>query len=177
MNHQPFRDWLLSEEHLSAEQNLALQDHLRSCETCSQIGIAWKELESTIQKTPLVEPVLGFTDRWQVHLHEYQSHLLQRRRWLTISSTFIFVTVLMVLFITQLWSLLQAPGPILVVWLNRLVSVLSIYYILQDIVSSFSWNIPLFTFVGMFFLVGMISFMSVLWLVAYQKFSMARRVV
>ena len=39
MNHQPFRDWLLSDEQLSTEQTQALQDHLSSCETCSQMDI------------------------------------------------------------------------------------------------------------------------------------------
>jgi hypothetical protein len=175
MNHQPFRESLLSEEQLSVEQIQALQDHLRTCESCSQIEPAWNELKAVIQKSPQFEPAIGFTDRWQVRLIEYQARQQRRRGWLTISVTSLIVTGLLVLLITQLWSLLLAPGPYLAVWLNRLVSVVSIYYTLQNIASSYSWNIPIYTFVGMFFVVGMISFMSVLWLATYRKFSLARR--
>lgn len=175
MNHQPFRDWILSEEHLSVEKTQALQDHLRSCESCSQIDSAWKELQEVIQKSPEIEPASGFTERWQAHLVEFQSHQKERRGWLTISATILIVTALLVLLITQLWSLLQAPGSYLAVWLNRLIGVVSIYYTLQNITSSYTGYIPVYTFIGMFFLVGMISFMSVLWLAAYRKFSMARR--
>jgi hypothetical protein len=176
MNHQPFREWLLSDEQLSYEQSQALKDHLSSCETCSQMESAWNEVELTIRKFPPVEPSSGFTLRWQEHLVEYQYHQQSRKGWLSISATAFIATCLLVLLITQLWSLIQAPGPFIVIWLNRLVSVISIYYLLQNIVSSNSWYIPAFTFVGMFFLIGFISFMSVVWLIAYRKFSLARRV-
>jgi hypothetical protein len=175
MNHQPFREWLVSEEQLSVEQTQALQDHLRACESCNQIESAWNELEVVIQKSPQFEPASGFTHRWQVHLDEYQAHRQEQRGWLTISVTSLIVTGLLVLLIIQLWSLVQAPGPYLAVWLNRLIDVVSIYFTLQNIASSYSWNIPIYTFIGMFFVVGMISFMSVLWLATYRKFSMARR--
>jgi hypothetical protein len=176
MNHQPFRDWLLSDDQLSIEQAQALQDHLSSCEACSQMESAWKEVEGVIRKNPQIEPASGFTLRWQEHLVEYQSHQQSRRSWLTIGATAFIATGLLVLLVTQLWSLIQAPGPYLAVWLNRLVSVISIYYLLQNIVSSSSWSFMVYTFIGMFFLVGIISFMSVLWLTAYRKFSLARRV-
>jgi hypothetical protein len=177
MNHQPFREWLLSDEQLSTEQTQALQAHLSSCESCSQVESAWKEVELAIRKTPQVEPASGFTLRWQEQLVEYQSHHQSRSGWLTIGATALIATGLSVLMITQLWALIQAPGPYLAVWLNRLVSVISVYYILQNLVRSTTWSIPVYTFIGMFFLVGIISFMSVLWLTAYRKFSLARRVI
>lgn len=176
MKHQPFRRWLISEEPLSVEQSQALRDHLSSCESCNEIETAWKELELVIRRTPDVDPAPGFPERWQSHLLEYQSHRQARRGWLTISLTALVVASLLVVLIAQLWSLYQAPGPFLADWLTRLVSVASFYYTLQNFVSSYSWYDPLYTFIGMFFLVGMISFMSVLWLATYRKFSMARRV-
>jgi hypothetical protein len=48
MNHQPFRDWLLSEEKLSIDQTQALKDHLHSCESCSQIEAAWLEVDQRL---------------------------------------------------------------------------------------------------------------------------------
>ena len=177
MNHQPFREWLLTDEKLSIDQTQALQDHLSSCESCSQMESAWKEVELAIRKAPQVEPESGFTLRWQDHLVEYQSNQQSHRGWLTITATTIIASGLLVLMVTQLWSLIQEPGAYLTVWLNRLVGVISVYYMLRNIVSAGSWSIPLYTFFGMFFLLGIISFMSVLWLTAYRKLSLARRVI
>jgi hypothetical protein len=177
MNHQPFREWLLSEEKLSSNQTQELQDHLHSCESCSQIVTAWSEVESEFQKSALVIPKPGFTSRWQAHLIDYQQVRQKRRVWMIISFTALSIIALLGALVTQLWSLLQAPGPFLVTLLNRLLGLVSIYFTFQDIFRSFRGEISIYTFVGMFFLVGIISFMSVLWLTAYQKLSMVRRSV
>jgi hypothetical protein len=176
MNHQPFRDWLLSDDHLSAVQIKELQNHLDTCESCSHIESSWKEVELALRKSSQVEPASGFTVRWQEHLAEYQLHQQSRNSWLTIMVTALIATSLLVLLITQIWSLIQAPGPYLEIWLNRLVGVISVYFLLHNMINSYFWSIPIYTFVGMFFVVGFISFMSVLWLTAYRKFSLARRV-
>lgn len=177
MNHQPFKELLGSEETLSAEQNQALQDHLSACDSCKQVETALREVEFAIRKIPQVEPASGFTARWQEHLVEYQSHQQSRWGWVSIAATTLIATGLLVLLISQLWSLIEAPGPYLAMWLNRLVGLASLYYMIRNVASSFSWSIPLYTFLGMFFLVGIISFMSVLWLTAYRKFSLTRRAV
>lgn len=177
MNHQPFREWLVSEESLSTEQSQALQDHLSTCDSCSQVESALKEVELAIRKVPQVEPALGFRMRWQEHLSEYQSHRQSRLGWISIAATVLIATGLLVVLATQLWSLIEAPGPFLAVWLDRLVGIAAMYYLLRDVASSFTWSTSFYTFIGMFFLMGIISFMSVLWLVAYRKFSLARRAV
>jgi hypothetical protein len=177
MNHQPFREWLVSDEPLSTEQTQSLQAHLSSCESCSQMESALNEVELTIRKTYQIEPTSGFTLRWQEHLVKYQAQQQSRLGWWTIGATTLIATGLLALLISQLWSLIQAPGPYLAVWLDHLVSVISIYYILQNIVSSTNWSVSVYTFIGMFFLVGIISFMSVFWLAAYRKISLARREV
>jgi len=181
MNHQPFRDWLLSDEQLSERETLALQDHLRSCKSCSQISSAWKEIELEFKRTPQVTPAAGFTHRWQAHLDEYQASRQARQQthkgWLTIAITSSVVITLFIIFAMQVWSLIQAPDAFLAVWLNRLVGVVSLYYMLENFIGLNLRYIPLYTVVGMVFLVGTISFMSVLWLATYRKFSLARRML
>jgi hypothetical protein len=177
MDHQPFRNWLLSEERLSAEQIQSLQQHLASCESCSQIESAWKEVDFQFQNSYLVAPKSGFTERFQARLVAYQSARQLRKGWLTISATAFIAMLLLVLLVTQVWELIQAPGPFMMAMLERLVSVISIYFLLQNVIGSISWSTPLLTFIVMFFLVGIVSFMSVLWLLMYKKFSLARRVV
>ncbi len=38
MNHQPFENWLLDEEPLTAQQQRDLQNHLRDCTICSGLA-------------------------------------------------------------------------------------------------------------------------------------------
>ncbi len=177
MNHQPFRDWLLSDQALTDNQAQALQEHLQDCEACRQVEVSWKEIELAIRKAPQVSPMPGFTLRWQSSLEQYQARRQARQGWFTIAATSVVVTVLFILLAAQIWSLIQAPDAFIASWLNRLVSVISIYYLLQDFISSSSWSLPVVSFIGMIFLVGIISFMSVLWLATYRKFSLARRAV
>jgi hypothetical protein len=181
MNHQPYRDWLLSDEQLTERETLALQDHLRSCESCNQISFAWKEIELEFKRTPLVDPAAGFTQRWQAHLDDYQACRQARRQtrsgWLTIAATSTVVITLFIVFAMQVWSLIQAPDAFLAMWLNRLVGVISLCYTVENFIGLNSRYIPLYTIVGMVFLMGTISFMSVLWLATYRKFSLARRML
>ena len=176
MNHQPFREWLLLDEHLTSEQAMALADHLSSCEACTQLESAWKEAELVIRRNPQVEPLPGFTTRWQTHLQTYQARQQARKGWLGIAATGLLAAILVFIVFAQVWSLVQSPGQYLAFWLDRLIGILSIFYALQNLVSSYSWPIPIYTYIGMFFLLGLISFLSVLWLAAYRKISLSRRV-
>jgi uncharacterized membrane protein (DUF485 family) len=175
MNHQPFREWLLSDQQLTQEQAGLLQDHLSSCASCSQLENSWQQIEEVIHKVPPAEPASGFIDRWQSHLAEYQNLRQKRRSWLIISGTAVIVISLLAVLVNQIWSLMQAPGQYLAMWFERLVGVISIYYALRNITSAYSWPTPLITFIAMIFFVGIISFMSVLWVATYRKFSLARR--
>ena len=177
MDHQPFRNWLLSEEQITAEQNQSLQEHLASCESCSQIKSSWKELDLLFQNSVEVAPASGFTQRFQSRLVEYHAAQQLRRSWFTIGATAFFAIILLTMLVTQVWELIQAPGPYMMVLFERLVSLISIYYLLQNVAGSISWSTPFITFIVMFFLVGIVSFMSVLWLLAYKKFSLSWRAI
>ncbi len=175
MNHQPFRDWLLSDEELSEREKQALQDHLKSCEACSKIETAWKEVELEIKRAPQVGPAAGFTERWQANLAACQRRKQARGGWFTIAATSLIVSTLFGIIAWQGWLLLQSPGAFLAEWFNRLVSFISLYYLVQNFLASSTPYLPLYALAGMILLVGMISFMSVLWLATYRKFSLARR--
>jgi hypothetical protein len=176
MNHQPFRDWLLSEDALSAEHARSLQDHLAGCESCSQIVSAWKEVETVIQMAPQVGPVAGFTGRWQAHLAEFEHHRQKRQGWVSIGITAFVAIALLTILVYQTWQVFQDPGPIIAVWLDQLVSLVSNYFILRTIFTSSTWLQPVYILFGSFLLVGMICFMSVLWMTAYKKIIILRRI-
>jgi hypothetical protein len=176
MNHQPFRDWLLSEDTLSAEQARSLQDHLAECESCSQIVSAWKEVETVIQMTPQAGPVPGFTGRWHAHLAEYEHHRQKRQGWVSIGITAFVAVALLTILVYQTWQVVQDPAPLIAVWLNRLVSLVSNYFILRNLFTSSTWFQPVYILFGSFLLVGMICVMSVLWMTAYKKIFILRRI-
>ena len=174
MNHQPFREWLVSED-LSVEQEQALRQHLLDCESCRDLETSWRELEVEIKRSALVEPAPGFVVRWQAHLIEHKQIQQRRRSWLTIGATAALAFSFLILVSIQLWSLLQAPDTFLAAMFDRLMAVLSIFFTLQNLVSSFSLPGPVYTLIVMTLLFGVISFMSVLWLATYRKISMTRR--
>jgi hypothetical protein len=175
MNHQPFKEWLLSEETLSAEQEQSLQEHLSSCDSCNQIQSSWRELEYVIKDAQEIGPAAGFSTRFQSRLAEYQSRQKTRRSWILIGTTAVVACLLVFMLIFELWQLIQDPEPIILVWLDRIISIYANYYILQSMFRSTMWMNPETIFVGIVFFVGMISFMSVLWLSTYKKLSLAWR--
>jgi len=177
MNHQPFRDWLLSDEKLSTDQTQALQEHLGTCTACNQLASAWSEVELSLHQAPMFVPAPGFTTRWQAHLDGYLQYKQKQRVGISIGITVIFIISLLIILVSQLWSFVQSPGQYLAVWFNSLVSLVSIYYAMVEKLPSFSEFTPIYTLVGLFFLAGIVSFMSVLWLATYRKISMVRRTI
>ncbi len=175
MNHHPFKEWLVAEGELSTEQDQALKQHLLDCDSCRELQTSWKELEVEIKRAAQIAPSAGFVVRWQANLVMHQQLQQKRRGWITIGATTTLVISLLVLLLLQIWALIQAPDAFLAVWFDRLVVVISVFYSVQNLAHSFSLPGPVYTLVGMVLLFGLISFMSVLWLATYRKFSMARR--
>ena len=68
MKHQPFENWLFSEEPLPADDGRELEDHLMDCDQCSGLENAWMDIASLFAEVPDVEPAPGFINRWQATL-------------------------------------------------------------------------------------------------------------
>ncbi len=175
MNHQPFRDWLLAEEQLTVEQKSALQEHMATCQACSQLNAAWLQVETTFHQVDLASPSANFTQRWQAKLAEYQRRRNEKRIWAGIGTSLVLGISLLILSITQIWSFVQSPSQFLELWFNSLINIASLYFALVDQLHSVSGSTVAYTFLGMILLIGVISFMSVLWLATYRKLSMVRR--
>lgn len=52
MNHQPFEDWLLNDEHLTAGEEWELKLHLSSCAHCAKLAHANRILRAAPMSTP-----------------------------------------------------------------------------------------------------------------------------
>ncbi len=66
MSHDPYDEWLLTDEELTEEQRQELDAHLETCEECRQIASAWQAVETRLLSVPEAVPDPGFTQRWQV---------------------------------------------------------------------------------------------------------------
>ncbi|MGA7194636.1 MAG: hypothetical protein WBW94_13490 [Anaerolineales bacterium] len=64
MNHRPFEDWLLEDQHLSSEQERELQVHLRTCTACTTIA----ESNLALHSTRMISPLEGFASRFETRL-------------------------------------------------------------------------------------------------------------
>lgn len=176
MDHQPFKDWLLSEDALSAEQVRSLQDHLAHCDSCSQIDAAWNEINKNLQSAPEIGPEPGFPQRWQARLADFEKRQQKDQGWVSIGITAIIAAALIAILVYQAGRVMQDPNLVIAVWLNQLVSLISNYYILRTLLTSSTWLNPINFLVVSFFIIGMISFMSVFWMSIYQKITIKRRI-
>lgn len=81
MLHQPFEDWLGSEEALTPEQRQALESHLRDCAACAGLARALAEVDRTLQEAEGVGPEAGFGVRFAQRLEARQIRDLRRQGW------------------------------------------------------------------------------------------------
>ena len=177
MNHLPYKEWMLSEAPLSAEQDDALQEHLRACEACRQIEPAWMDVKALMQKTPAAEPLPGFSRRWRVRLEQHRLSKQRRLAWIILGIIAGIALVLSALFSLQVLQILDAPGNMILLVVSRLTDILSIYWSLGGIFNSLSGYIPSVPWLLMIFGMGMLSFLSVLWLATYRKLTLGGRTV
>src|SRR5271169_1089632 len=75
MNHRPFEDWLLEDQHLTSEQERELRAHLQVCTSCA----AMAESNLALHSTRMISPAEGFTSRFETRLVEHRkaTHIRQ----------------------------------------------------------------------------------------------------
>lgn len=177
MNHLPFKEWLLSEEPLTPEQGQAFQEHVRGCAECQQLQASWGEVHNLFRRVPQAAPAAGFANRWQTRMAARQARRQHIQLGLALTGGAVLALSLILLLGTQLSSLLQSPAQYLLIVLGQLASLFVLFSSLQDYLSVFFRSFPLIPLVGLVLSVGMISFLGVLWLTAYQQLVVARRFV
>lgn len=81
MSHQPYENYLFSQEPLNSEQQHQFDSHLQECEQCSSLARAVAGLEEVFINSSTPDPEPGFTQRWQMRLKEYRYKQQQRKLW------------------------------------------------------------------------------------------------
>lgn len=177
LNHQPFSDWLLSDEPLSPAEMHQLQEHLHSCQECQQHQLAWSHVKRLFMDVGQVQPAGGFVNRWQQRLIN-QRHLRQRKIawvWFGVS---VGLAGLALAFLGYLaFDSLQSPLSFLAVWIYRLTVAFSFWSSLEGYLGVIQGLWPSFNLTAVILLAGFTSFLSVLWLATFKQLSAARRIV
>jgi hypothetical protein len=175
MNHLPFKEWLLSEEPLTQEQNQVFQEHLRGCVECQQAQASWSEVNNLFQRTTQMAPAAGFTNRWQNRLAVRRAKRQRLQLGLALIGGVVLALVLILLVSTQLFPLFQSPTQFVLMCLAQLASLFVLFSSLQTYLTVFFKSFPLIPILGLVLSVGFISLISVLWLTTYQQLVIARR--
>lgn len=174
MKHQPFDTWLLVNDPLTSEQSQALDEHLKDCEHCQQLQVAWFSVESLFQDAVNIEPIPGFSTRWQTRMNtERQLELASRHRWqswITLILIANAVSLLAVLLGMQFFTTFDSLTELLLVGVYRLTSLLTVFSIFQNFLAIMIRTVPgLLSPGGWAVLATVVSAASVVWVLSMAK--------
>lgn len=175
--HLPFEEWLLSERTLSTYQEQALDEHLQTCVACRELKQSWGNVNDLFCVAPQVTPRVNFTARWVDRQAAARTHKQRRQAWIIFGIMAVNAIVFLALFATQAWAMVNSPAQWLLIKMYFLTRYLAVVGFVNSLVQAISQMTLAFPLVGLFFLVGITSFLSVLWFVAYRQLtSQTRRV-
>jgi len=170
MNHKPFESWLVADEPLLPDQELDLQEHLKSCESCHQLQSSWQEVEGLFGELLIEQPQPGFTERWQVRLAEEISREKERQQlqssWVFLASTTGTAFVILVIMSIRFFTTVQTPTQVFVSGMALIAGLLNLTAAIQGAVvpllEVFFVSVPtqwwLFLVVGAFVLTLVLTF-------------------
>jgi hypothetical protein len=178
MSHQPFETWLFQDEPLSQEQSDALRIHLDQCHHCEQLLKAWKGLAWQLDRSEMVGPKPGFVQRWKTRLEVERRRQHRQQSFYFLGFSLAAAGVLGFGLIQYLLPFILSPG--LLVWnlLYQLLPLLEFFDILKDgiltVVLSFSNGMKISP-IWLFFVIGLVVELAVLWFVSLKKFAHFRQ--
>jgi hypothetical protein len=168
MNHQPFEDWLLSGDQLSAAQRHDLHDHLSTCDYCTALA----EVNTALRATRPASHREGFASRFEARLQV--QHARQRRRtfWGVFFLALASAGVIIALALRALPYFREDLLGVAVAWIPYLVSLINSANVIGEIVAvligivarfipGYAWALA--AFLGAFF--------GWLWVVSISKFA------
>lgn len=176
-NHLPFEDWLFSDEPLNPRETLSLQEHLEDCPACSELSLAWHEVETRLKSAPVVGPAAGFTARWQTRLAAERLKK-ERRQTLSILLFSIGGALLLLLFLAWLsLPALRSPEPFFWASVYRIFSLVSLAGSAQEFLSSVFQSVSgLIPITWVVLITGLLCELGVLWVVTLRLLTRPRRV-
>jgi len=178
MNHQPYEDWLFSDNPILPEQKDELQDHLRKCDSCSQLSESWGNVHNLLDGPNQVRPNAGFSARWLTRLEEQEGRNKQRQSWIMLFLTGGVAVILLLLMGLNIITSVDQPLQLLLIGTQKLIEWLSVIKAFNEVISAFielvSFIIPPVWWV---LFAGMISLLCLLWLYSLKQLIQPRRMI
>ena len=177
LNHQPFKDWLFSEEPLDPQDAILLQEHLRACEECKRQHLAWNGAQHSIRNAGQVAPAPGFVNRWQVRLAAQRLQKQHKLAWVFFFVAAGLAILTLAILGWQVLDVLRTPQNLLLVLFLRVAGIVTLLNSIGDYMSVFRALVPSFPVVVLIFFTGFTSMISVLWLAIYRRLRTVRRII
>jgi hypothetical protein len=168
---------VITEEPLSLEQTQKLEDHIKECHSCQQLQAAWLNVHHLIKVTPDVNPLPGFTSRWEKRLIQQHRHAQKRLTWIVFAGLASIAFLVMILLGVQVLELMRSPQQLLLVFFSRFAVVISYLSTTKDYLSLFSIYLPQISFPVIVLTTGLITLLCVLWLATMKQISNVWRIV
>lgn len=176
-DHQLFEKWLFSDRSMDPEDTSSLEEHLRGCESCRSLTVAWGEIERQINRAPHVSPSPGFADRWQTRLAGDQLKKHRRQALSMLFFSVIGAAILIVSLALILAPAFKSPLPLLMVWVYQFVSLILYASMVGDALVTFTRTvfgvIPSPFWVGLLVAVGSL---GLVWILAFRKLTSIWRI-
>ena len=174
MKHQHFENWLLFDDPLPPDQARALDEHLQVCEQCRELQQSLNGVVNLFQDVPDLDPVPGFADRWQKRLkQEHQGVVATRHRWQSWITLILIangVSLLGVLLGMTFFNSFDSLTELLLVWVYRLTSLLTVINVFQNLLAIMIRTIPgLLSPSGWAILAAIVSTGSLLWVLSMAR--------
>jgi hypothetical protein len=176
--HLLFEEWLLSDVKLAPEEVAHLEQHLETCTSCQRLSQAWREVETQMQRAPMLSPAPHFTQRWETRV--IAERLRRERRQTSLILYLCAGSLFALLGWLGLWMFptLLSPYPLLLVWVYQITA--SIHFIVNigdlyiTVVRAITGLLPGTVWIALSVALGSL---TILWLITYKKLLSPRRVI
>jgi predicted anti-sigma-YlaC factor YlaD len=177
MTHVPYEEWLFdATEDLSAQQAVDLNQHLEACEHCRTLSASLGRAEQSLRSAPLLAPVTGFAARWQLRLEIERQRIHRRQISLALGISLAGLVTLLTCLVLLFWPYMDSLDATFWAGLYQLLGLYALAQAVGDFfVTLFRATFDILPVVLWILVLGIVSELSVLWVVSYRLLTNPRR--
>lgn len=176
-DHLPYEDWLLSTETLSSDEAWQLQEHLQSCQACTRLSVALREVDRELRGASVMAPVTGFVSRWQARLEANRLQAHRRQTFLIMLLSIGGAMFMLTWLGLAIFPVLRSPWPVFLAFLYELTSTFTLASVISDalvtVLKAVFEMVPVTQWAAIWVaLAGL----GALWVVAMHRLTLPRRI-
>ncbi len=100
MDHQPFEDWIFTQDELEELGKQELNQHLDTCQQCTELNSAWRNVENMFIQQPMVSPTTGFTNRFAAKMALEKEKMYRKQSLRSLVITGIILIIISIILIS-----------------------------------------------------------------------------